>query len=1239
MITHRLNRKVLACLLTVLLLLGNTPVAVPVGALGVDRTAASFTDLQNYVGEFNYGSDDMTITVDTSGNGLAITAGLTINNTNGNILTITGEPLIRATTEHLFRVNGGTLRFKNITLDGQRTSYTSNQTSLVYVNSGTFITEAGAVLTNNVNIASSNGYGGGVFVNGGSFIMNGGEISGNIADARGGGVFIGGVTSTASAFIMYDGEISGNHVTSTSTNTGGGGVCVSNANSTFDMYGGTIAGNTAVYRGGGINIISSSVFTLYGGVIAGNAATGTAVNCGGGGVFISSSTFEMKGGTIAENHAALNGGGVAISGGAVFTMTDGEVTLNTAANAGSGIHVNGSTYTMTGGLVFGRGAALSAVIFPGTWAPESSGNGVAIAWSGTDGTVYLQNTDDDLFYLPAGAGVFWSTRITDDGITYAYNGNEGFIPLYVTVTDITLAKEDLVYSMPINHIYNGAPQGIGTVTPPSRFNAVTGGTLTVKYNGSTALPVEAGTYTVTAEITGGTVYNPVLLTLGSYTINPKELTGLAGIAAVPDKVYDGTAAATVSIIPGAANGLIGADSVTVNVTAAFADKTVGSGKAVTVTAWNLSGTGAHNYSLPINLPAGLTADITQKGLTITGVTATDREYDTTTAVMLTGGTLNGAVIGDSVNFNLNGGTVTEAGVGSGKAVTTAITLTGADAGNYTLTQPAVTVNIMPIALSGFITITESVNNGIFGTIDGGDVLSVDLSGLLPVGAAIEYQWYLDNSPAGTGSTYTVPMNAAGAVITVAVTGTGNYTGSVTSAPVDVGDSYLAGTASISGGDTVGSVITFEGSLLAGTYQVVWMRDGVDIPLENGMTYTVQTDDLAHTITARAAGTGSYTGTITASGSIYIPPELPGVPQNVTAAAGDGQAALSWTAPISDGGSAILRYEVSADNGLSWVSAGINTSYTFTGLTNGSSYTLKVRAVNITGDGPEAWDIAMPAAAEFTVTFVSNGGTAVPGQQVTAGQPAARPPAPTRRGYTFTGWYTDTGCTIGYVFTALVTNNISLYAGWARNSVTGGDDGTTGGDDGATAEAYVNGYLDGTFRPDAGITRAEAAQLLYNLSTHDKQVSRAVFTDVAGGKWYGGAVTYLTGTGVITGYPDGTFRPENTITRAEFTTLVVRFMGLAGEGVSAFPDIAETHWASSYTATAERQGLLSGYPDGTVHPEAAVTRAEAVVILNNMLGRSTERVLFAGLQMPFSDVPGSHWAWSNIMAAAVEHITP
>ena len=158
-------------------------------------------------------------------------------------------------------------------------------------------------------------------------------------------------------------------------------------------------------------------------------------------------------------------------------------------------------------------------------------------------------------------------------------------------------------------------------------------------------------------------------------------------------------------------------------------------------------------------------------------------------------------------------------------------------------------------------------------------------------------------------------------------------------------------------------------------------------------------------------------------------------------------------------------------------------------------------------------------------------------------------------------------------------------------------------------AYIIGYPDNTVRPEGTITRAEVATIFFRMlndETRNAFWSKTnKYNDVAPTDWYNNAISTLTKLGVLTGYPDGGFHPQANITRAEFATMAVRFFDVTGaqtSGRDVFSDIAG-HWANDYINMAYLLEIVNGYPDGTFRPQNAITRAEAMTIVNNTLRRT------------------------------------
>lgn len=190
----------------------------------------------------------------------------------------------------------------------------------------------------------------------------------------------------------------------------------------------------------------------------------------------------------------------------------------------------------------------------------------------------------------------------------------------------------------------------------------------------------------------------------------------------------------------------------------------------------------------------------------------------------------------------------------------------------------------------------------------------------------------------------------------------------------------------------------------------------------------------------------------------------------------------------------------------------------------------------------------------------------------------------------------------------------------------------------THTAYISGYPDGTVGPDRTITRAEAATMFYNLLSSKNGTPRT-FVDVPMNQWYANAVTTLAGMGVINGYPDGTFKPDAPITRAEFVTMAMNF-AKADKGTDcSFADVPENMWYYSAVAGATENGWISGYPDGTFGPDRYITRAEVTSVINRIENRAADMTFIVENlkdMRTFSDLPFQHWAYGSMMEAANGH---
>ena len=198
-------------------------------------------------------------------------------------------------------------------------------------------------------------------------------------------------------------------------------------------------------------------------------------------------------------------------------------------------------------------------------------------------------------------------------------------------------------------------------------------------------------------------------------------------------------------------------------------------------------------------------------------------------------------------------------------------------------------------------------------------------------------------------------------------------------------------------------------------------------------------------------------------------------------------------------------------------------------------------------------------------------------------------------------------------------------------------------DNETHAAYLQGYEDGTVRPNGEITRAEASVILYRLLTEESRTAfytdECSFSDVESGTWYSEAVATLANAKVIEGYPDGTFQPSASIKRAELATLLTRMSVLVNLEKEitpvVFSDVAD-HWAVAFIRIAASNGWINGYPDGTFRPENPVTRAEAVAMLNRMLGRCPDALPETGMKTFPDNMDTSAWYYKDIQEAANGH---
>lgn len=200
-------------------------------------------------------------------------------------------------------------------------------------------------------------------------------------------------------------------------------------------------------------------------------------------------------------------------------------------------------------------------------------------------------------------------------------------------------------------------------------------------------------------------------------------------------------------------------------------------------------------------------------------------------------------------------------------------------------------------------------------------------------------------------------------------------------------------------------------------------------------------------------------------------------------------------------------------------------------------------------------------------------------------------------------------------------------------------------------AYILGYTDGTFGPSRSMTRAEAAAIFARLLAEKNgdtisTVANTRFTDIPAHAWYSGYAKYLNNNGVTYGKSKTIFAPNDAITRAEFTTLAVRFFDVYGDGDAEimeqykdFNDVSDGYWAAAYIKAAAKHGWINGYGDGSFRADDEINRAEVVTIVNRLLGREADEAYIADNLRKlntFPDVSRKHWAYYAVMEAANAH---
>ena len=300
---------------------------------------------------------------------------------------------------------------------------------------------------------------------------------------------------------------------------------------------------------------------------------------------------------------------------------------------------------------------------------------------------------------------------------------------------------------------------------------------------------------------------------------------------------------------------------------------------------------------------------------------------------------------------------------------------------------------------------------------------------------------------------------------------------------------------------------------------------------------------------------------------------------------------------------------------------------------------------------------------YNITFNSNGGTSVASQTIVSGGTVTQPAPPTRSGYTFLGWYSNSVLTNAYNFNSKVTGNITLYADWrtntstpvtpptgnSNNSSSGSASGTVANSRSVSSTTTINATgipaasfdfpwevhtdKDKNIHPSVTPTRDVVAQLIFEAFGKGKPVS------LSGDITYDKAILFVNQKKIMIGDPNGNFAPDRLIKRGEFAKIICNALGVEVEGSCSdiYSDM-EGHWSDSYVATATKLGLIDGYPNEVFMPENTITLAEITKIIAVAKGYTAKTLTeyFKAnpeIELPvFSDIQKDHWAYYYLVYA-------
>ena len=268
---------------------------------------------------------------------------------------------------------------------------------------------------------------------------------------------------------------------------------------------------------------------------------------------------------------------------------------------------------------------------------------------------------------------------------------------------------------------------------------------------------------------------------------------------------------------------------------------------------------------------------------------------------------------------------------------------------------------------------------------------------------------------------------------------------------------------------------------------------------------------------------------------------------------------------------------------------------------------------------------------FTLTYVSNGGTEFDPETYKEGTEVPLSKIPTRAGFSFLGWYADAALT-QLVTKVTMDSDKTVYAGWKEDETPVLEKGDH--------SAYIIGYKDGYVRPNRNISRAEVATIFFRLLTDEAREkywsSTNNYSDVKDTDWCNNAISTLSNMGILKGDKDGRFRPNDPVTRAEFAAIAARFSDGAADDYADFSDVPYDYWASKEIAKAAKLGWIKGYTDGTFRPKNNITRAEVMTLVNRVLERGVDEDGLAEDAIQWADNKPGDWYYYDVQEATNSH---